>query len=41
MEETYYFNHLFQMNRKTTNDKLENMNKVINFYFEPLQLNHL
>ena len=29
MEETYYFNHLFQMNRKTTTDKLLNMNNEI------------
>lgn len=30
MEETYYFDHLFQMNRKTTKSKLENMNQEIN-----------
>ena len=30
MEETYYFNHMFQMNRKSTKDKVENMNNEIN-----------
>lgn len=30
MEETYYFNHMFQMNRKFTRDKVENMNNEIN-----------
>lgn len=29
MEETYYFDHLFQMNRKTTVSALENMNNEI------------
>ncbi len=41
MEETYYFNHLFQMNRKTTNDKLENMNKVINDLIEEVRSKNL
>ena len=40
-EETYYFNHLFQMNRKTTNDKLENMNEVINDLIEEVRSKNL
>lgn len=30
MEKTYYFNHMFLMNRKSTRDKVENMNNEIN-----------
>ncbi len=41
MEETYYFNYMFQMNRKSTTDKIENMNAIINKLIEEIQSKNL
>lgn len=41
MEETYYFNHMFQMNRKSTKDKIENMNSIINTLIGEVQSKNL
>ena len=41
MEEIYYFNHMFQTNRKSTRDKIENMNTVISNLIEEVQSKNL